>query len=57
MPDELDGFKELFAGGSVSGYICYSVTAEDAAGGLLVTIDEIQGDRIFLSTGADEASS
>lgn len=49
-PDELDPFKEVFVGGSISGTICYSVTAADAAAGILVTLDEIEGGRLFLST-------
>ncbi len=47
IPDEFDSFKEVFVGGSVSGTICYVVAADDAASGILVTLDEIEGDRIF----------
>lgn len=43
--------KEVFVGGSISGMICYSVTEADASAGVLLTIDAIEGDRIFLATG------
>ncbi len=50
-PGEFDVFKELFVGGSNSGTVCYSVTNEDAAGGVMLTIDDIEGDRLFFATG------
>lgn len=49
-PGEFDILKEVFVGGSVSGVVCYQVSNEDAAGGILLTLDSIEGDRIFLAT-------
>jgi hypothetical protein len=49
-PFEFDILKEVFVGGSISGTVCYQVTEADAAGGILLTTDEIEGDRLFMST-------
>lgn len=45
-----DEWKEVFVGGSITGLICYPVTEEDVAAGVLVTTDDIEGDRLFLAT-------
>lgn len=50
VPDELDPLKEVFVGGSISGTVCFAVTVADAEAGILLTLDEIEGDRIFFST-------
>lgn len=49
-PNEFDPLKEVFVGGSISGTVCYSVTSEDAAGGVMLTMDDIEGDRLFMAT-------
>lgn len=49
-PGEFDVLKEVFVGGSISGTVCYSVTNEDAAAGVMLTTDDIEGDRLFLAT-------
>lgn len=49
-PNEMDSMKEVFVGGSISGTVCYSVTPPDVEAGILLTLDEIEGDRIFLAT-------
>jgi hypothetical protein len=49
-PFEFDILKEVFVDGSISGTVCYQVTEADAAGGILLTTDRIEGDRLFMST-------
>jgi hypothetical protein len=49
-PGELDPFKEVFVGGTISGVVCYAVANEDAAAGVLLTVDSIEGDRLFVAT-------
>ncbi len=49
-PGELDRFKEVFAGGAISGVVCFPVTNADAAAGVLLTLDSNEGDRIFIAT-------
>ena len=49
-PNEIDSLKEVFAGGSISGVLCLAVTTADADAGILVTIDSIDGDRLFFAT-------
>ena len=46
-------FKDVFAGGSVSGVVCYAVTAPDVARGVMLTLDSIEGERLLLATSYD----
>jgi hypothetical protein len=50
-PDEFPSAQEVFVGGTVSGVICFAVPDEDVAtGGVLLTTDSGEGDRIFMAT-------
>lgn len=50
VANELDSMKEVFVGGSISGLMCYSVTVADADAGILVSVDNVEGGRVFLAT-------
>lgn len=50
VPDEYDSFTEVFIGGVVSGYLCFSVQVADVDAGVLVTLDSNDGERLFFST-------
>ncbi len=54
-PDQFDPFTEVFIGGSLSGIICLTVTNDDLTGGVLLTTDSIEGDRIYFATSGDRA--
>lgn len=50
VPDEFDLFAEVFVGGSVSGVVCYDVSADDAAAGIQLTLDSLEEGRLFFAT-------
>lgn len=49
-PNQIDVTKEVFIGGAISGVMCYAVSNQDVEGGILITTDDIDGDRLFMAT-------
>jgi hypothetical protein len=49
-PNEIDRFREVFVNGTVSGVLCLAVSDEDVAADTLLTIDSIEGDRLYFAT-------
>ncbi|MEQ8717116.1 MAG: hypothetical protein RIE08_05850, partial [Acidimicrobiales bacterium] len=52
-PDPFEGFDEVFAGGTLTGTICYATPIDDVEAGVLLTLDSNEGDRLFLASTED----
>lgn len=55
VPGELDELSEIYVGGSLSGYLCYSLPQEEVDAGPLLSA-EPDGERIYLATTGSASS-